>query len=284
MKAIRFLTLGAALVMLTVTAGCEKSRPSTQSTMSVPAASSALVNAIAACNQQADDCVMQAQGDMTALQACTDQRNTCRDATRAATLDPLVAAIHACTNASQQCMKAAADESARAACHDQLASCLGDARPDHLDDADGGDDGDRANHSQSPVDACIDAMRVCVEADGDARACAMQMHACVVASVPAASNGGGSGGHGGSDASTPRADAGKSGEPHGAPADAGKAGEQHEPADAGKAGEQHGPATDAGTPNKQPSMACLEKRDACLAAGGSAQDCAKQLRDCSQMP
>jgi hypothetical protein len=274
----KYLAVAFAAAALSAV-GCRESNDGSSQT-SVSAATEALASAVAACGQRLGECAQETAGDGDALSMCRDAFSACRQMAGAGALDGLTDAIQACTDGAGDCAKGARGPDA-AECHDELVTCLGAKRPDAA--ARPERDGSAGGDSAAAVHACIDTLRACVEQDGSAKQCAVEVRACILAAMPAPDhagmNDGGrpdlpdaamGGNRPGDDAgmagNPPRADAGMAGNPPGA--------------DAGMAGNP--PGADAGMAGEAPGPSCKEMFDACIASGETRKACARLQRECAK--
>jgi len=243
----------------------------------VSAATEALASAVAACGQRLGECAQETAGDGEALSMCRDAFTACRQMAGAGAMDGLVGAIQACTDGAGECAKGAKGPDA-AECHDELVTCLGANRPDAAarPERDGSAGGDHA----PPVAACIDTLLACVEQDGNAKQCAVEVRACILAAVPAPDHAGMHDGGRPDDAPSPPADLPDAAMGGNAPhSDAGMAGNPPG-ADAGMAGNP--PGADAGMAGDPPGLSCKEMFDACIAGGETRMTCARLQRECER--
>jgi hypothetical protein len=260
----QYVTIALAATAFS-TVGCrDASEPSSQATVS--AATEALASAVAACGQQLGECAQETAGDGAALSMCRDAFTACRQMAGAGAMDGLAGAIQACTDGAGECAKGAKGPEA-AECHDDLVSCLGAQRPDAAarPERDGGPGGDHA----APVAGCIDTLLACVEQDGSAKQCAIEVRACILAAVPAPDGAGKHDGGKPDHVPTPPVDL----------PDAAMGG--HVPGtDAGMAGNP--PGADAGMAGEAPGPSCKEMFDACIAGGETRMACARLQRTCER--
>jgi len=235
---------------------------SSKAGVSVDAAYGALVSDVAQCAKEVDTCLTAAGSDEVAVDQCRTDFASCKDTAGKRAENSLAAAVTACTSEHRECAKAnqKTDTGVRA-CKEELRSCMAAAHPQHADD-DAGVEESESKPNSGKKDCLVD-LHTCVEADGNAAACAQEVRGCVVASLPSG------------DVVAPKQrptqahdkddDAGVSmHEGKGKPADAGK------PADPGSEGK--GRAAEA--------RKCVSSFSGCVEAGSAARDCVSALKDC----
>lgn len=266
-------------------AACSAGHSSTTASQSVPsqvtAAYESLLQALASCSQDAASCLKDAHGDPTALETCRAQLSDCRVQAGSTAENALASAIRDCTSAARQCAQNATTDAAHLACDDTLRACIGDNRPAHADD----DDGGVAETHGAQVASCVAALHACIESNTEPMTCGQQMRACVLASVPVPIGVTPGDGHG--DAGRPEAhDAGHP--------DAGHEVTHPEPPDAGRPNGPPPQASDAGrhdVPDAAMHMpedaghsdsSCMKRLQTCLAAGGDAATCHEQQKQCAK--
>ena len=240
----------ALAVSMTAFAGTGCDQPQTRETRPqenpVTVAFDALSSAIAGCGDE--------------LAACNDAFTACQQSAGAPAANALADAVVECTRSVGPCASDAGGPAA-SSCHEALQSCLGATLPSPPtpDDEDGG--GPDADHG-SPVASCIDTLLECVMQDGNAMACAQDVRACIIASVPAPP---------GVIPVDPGSGAGDAGMP-----------EPPTTPDAGMPGDVEPTTPDAGMAGAPPSSSCMEAFEACVDAGGTAASCSKDLRECER--
>ena len=286
--------IGLACLLGLAAAGCgaaPSSAPSERTDVST--AYQQLVADMAACGQQIAECVREAQGDATALDACRDEREACTMA-GAGPVSAIADAARACAEARRECVSGGGEPQDCAA---ELRTCLG-AR-----DTGGGrpDAGAQGGATGAAVRDCVAELHACVDAGTAPNECAQNIRACVAEALPSAAALGMPADPGMAGDHMP-ADPGQPGDPGqpadaGMPADPGMAGD-HMPADPGMPGDPGQPA-DAGMPSDVPrapgdlpvpddlpepaqaAIACLEAFQSCVTAGAPPQDCVETLRACT---
>ena len=126
------------------------------------------------CSVAHDTCLQAADGDVSKIQSCKDERSACADAVQAARKE-VHDAIRACADTARMCFHALAPDAGRAAfhqCGQQLRACVDDALP-----------------PPPPLPPCAAALKQCLSSTHDGgsgarHACLQTFHSCVDATLP----------------------------------------------------------------------------------------------------
>ncbi len=153
-----------ALAAIGIGTGCNASSPSADN--GVAASYQALAGALGNCRQTAAQCMQQAAGDTTQVQACKDAYSSCVDQAQAAR-QQLEQAIAACFSAARDCKAQDGGAGTRAACREQLRSCVQSNLP-----------------PPPPLPPCLQALQQCVQNGGQPKDCAQQAHQCILSNLP----------------------------------------------------------------------------------------------------
>ena len=284
-RGLQLWSLGAALAGMSA---CEDARQEPQqSSDNVLSLSQSLQSAVAGCAENARSCEAEAGA------SCRDDFAVCRDAATESAKPAIEAAVSACAEQAKTCRDAATSDDAKAACRDQLRTCVGEQKPDGGADPAQPDKPDAGG--KSPVAACISALHTCIEGDQKARVCTEALQQCIADTV----------GHNGT---PPDHDAGKPGNDRDAEPSKPDAGQGDRPDAAqggGKPDDKPDAAQGGGQPNDRPDAAqgggkpdaagngadpdagaadsskeCKSARAACLANGEDKDACARMQRAC----
>ena len=164
-------TLAATGIAIALASACNSGQGSSSDLGSYAAE---LNTDLGVCSVAHATCLQAADGDVSKIQSCKDERGACADAVQAARKE-VHDAIRACADTARTCFHNVAPDAGHAALHQcgqQLRACVDDALP-----------------PPPPLPPCAAALKQCLSSTSDGgsggrRACVQTFHACVDATLP----------------------------------------------------------------------------------------------------